>query len=301
MSRQAMGGVFTVTAYGVDSESIEGPVTLALAEANRLDHLLSNYREDSEWSRVNRLAASEPVTVSEELFNLLSACEEYSRHSEGTFDITVGPLVKAWGFFKDAGFVPTASELDAARANVGWRYILLDPQHRTVRFARPGVQLDPGGIGKGYAVDRMAEILRHDGVRSALISAASSSVYAIGAPPSLSAWDVSIPNPAKPHENVQVVHLRDQSISSSGSYEKFFVSNERVYSHIMDPRNGYPAQGRSSVSVIAPRTIDSEAWAKPYFIMGREWTERHRPSGVRVFMCEAADPMQKQSNCSWVM
>jgi thiamine biosynthesis lipoprotein len=300
MSRQAMGGVFIVTAYGDDRKYLEQAVTAALSEASRLEHLLSNYREDSEWSRMNRLAGSQPVHLSQEVFDLLQSCGEYTRESEGSFDITVGPLMRTWGFFKDTGFVPDPAELKAAGEHVGWRYVVLDRARSTVQFSKPGVELDPGGIGKGYAVDRMAEILRQRGVRAALISAASSSIYALGAPPGQARWEVGIRNPANPHESIQTVHLKDESISTSGAYVKYFVENGRAYSHIMDPLTGFPVRGRTSVSVIAARTIDSEAWAKPYFVMGREWAARHR-GNMRVFMCEAADALQTHSNCAWVI
>jgi thiamine biosynthesis lipoprotein len=300
MSRQAMGGVFTITAYGEDQARLEHAVANALSEATRLDHLLSNYREDSELSRVNRLAALEPVSVSEEVFGLLEHCGEYTRESEGTFDITVGPLIKAWGLFKETGVIPSAADLKMARERVGWRNVFLDSELRTIRFTKRGVELDPGGIGKGYAVDRIADVLRQERVHAALISAAGSSIYALGAPPGHSAWDIGIPNPNNPHSPIHTIHLKDESISTSGAYVKYFIANGHVYSHIMDPRTGFPVQGRTSVSVIAPRTIDSEAWAKPYFVLGRNWTAQHR-GDMRVFMCEGKDPLQTQSDCGWVM
>ena len=138
---------------------------------------------DSEWSEVNRHAAEKPVKVSPELFQLLSACVEYSRESEGAFDISVGPLMKVWGFYKGSGHLPHRPEVPAALAKVGYRHIQLDAAARTVWFDRPGVELDPGGIGKGYAVDRMVEILRRNGVSTALVAGSGSSIYGMGAPP----------------------------------------------------------------------------------------------------------------------
>src|SRR5262245_26175563 len=176
-SAEAMGSTYSLVLYGEDRNRLEGASEEAFDEVRRLDRMLSNYRPESEWSEVNRHAAERPVKVSTELFELLSACVEYSRESEGAFDISVGPLMKVWGFYKGSGHLPQRAEVRLALAKVGYRNILLDRGARTVRFAREGVELDPGGIGKGYAVDRMVEILRKDGVISALVSASGSSIY----------------------------------------------------------------------------------------------------------------------------
>ncbi|HSM78713.1 MAG TPA: FAD:protein FMN transferase [Bryobacteraceae bacterium] len=295
-SVDAMGGAFTIVAYGDDAARLETSVAAALEEARRLDELLSNYRPESEWSRVNQLAGKQPVRISQELFDLLSACVEYSRESEGAFDITVGPLMKVWGFYKGTGHLPHRAEVRGALDRVGWRNIQLDSAARTVHFARPGVEIDPGGIGKGYAVDRLAAILERQGVRRALISAASSSIYAIGAPPHERGWRIGIKDPKDHLKTVATVWLRDQSMSTSGNYEKFFYAEGKMYSHIMDPRTGYPSMGTLSVSVITPRTIDSEAWAKPYYILGRDWAAKHRKKEFRIFYCED----RLDTPCAWL-
>src|SRR5260370_9482731 len=154
-----MGSTFTVVAYGEDRDQLQSAVASALEEARRLDQLLSNYRPESEWSQVNREAADHPVRVSPELFNLLAACVEYSRQSEGTFDITVGPLMKTWGFYKGSGHLPHRAEVRSALSSVGHQGLILDPQNQTVKFAKKDMDMDPGGISKGYAVDRMAAIM----------------------------------------------------------------------------------------------------------------------------------------------
>ena len=168
-SVEAMGSTYSLVLYGEDRSRLEAASEDAFEEARRLDRMLSNYRPESEWSDVNRHAAERPVKVSAELFQLLSACVEYSRQSEGAFDISVGPLMKIWGFYKGSGHLPHRAEVRGVLAKVGYRNILLDAANRTVRFSREGVELDPGGIGKGYAVDRMVDILRRDGIVSALV------------------------------------------------------------------------------------------------------------------------------------
>jgi thiamine biosynthesis lipoprotein len=292
-SADAMGATFTVALYGTDRAAMEAAIDAALAEAQRLDALLSNYRPESEWSAVNRTAGTKPVKVSGELFRLLAACLEYSRESDGAFDITVGPLMKIWGFYKSSGHLAPKSEVEAALGKIGYRHVHLDPAAQTVAFDVPGVELDPGGIGKGYAVDRMVEILQQRGGERALVAGSDSSIYGLGAPPDEPrGWEVSIRDPRNSRRAVAQVFLKNMSLSTSGSYEKFFQADGRTYSHIMDPRTGYPAQGTVSVSVVTPLTIDSEAWAKPYFVNGREWTAAHRRAGFRVFLCE--------DKCGWV-
>lgn len=295
-SIDAMGSVISVVAYGETAERANAAVNHALDEASRLDAMLSNYKPHSEWSEMNRAAADRPVRLSQELFTLLANCLDYSRASEGTFDVSVGPLMKVWGFYKGTGHMADRNELANAMQLVGYRYVLLDRRTLTVRFAKSGVELDPGGIGKGYTVDRMVKILRREGVRAAFISAGGSSIYALGAPPGEDGWSVKLADGRHPDFAAATVCLRDESLSTSGSYEKFFVADGKRWSHIMDPRTGDPAGGMLSVSVIAPKTIDSEAWAKPYFILGRAWAEQHKKSGFRIFICEDRDGKP----CAWV-
>ncbi len=296
-SMDAMGSTYTIAAWGTDRIRIEAAVDAAFDEVRRLDDLLSNYKPESEWSEINRDAARKPVRVSPELLQLLQDCQQYSRESEGAFDITVGPLMKVWGFYKGTGHLPHRPEIEAAMTRVGYRHMVLDPSGRTVRFDRPGVEIDPGGIGKGYAVDRMVDVLRRNGVTVALVAGSGSSIYGMGTPPGQTkGWPVKIKDPWDENKSVAEVRLKDMSLSTSGSYEKFFRAEGRIYAHIMDPRTGYPAQGVSSVSVLAPRTLDSEAWAKPFFVNGRQWAVKHRRKDFQVFFCE--DRMEKP--CAWL-
>lgn len=293
----AMGATFTVIAYDEDRQRLQDAVEAAFEEVRRLDAMLSNYRSTSEWSKVNRLAAAQPVAVSQELFDLLSFCQRFSRLSDGAFDITVGPLMRVWGFYRNTGRLPAREEVEAVRPLVGYENMLLDPIQRTVRFTKPGVEIDPGGIGKGYAVDKMVAKLKEHGIRSALISAGGSSIYGLGAPPSDSeGWTVRIRHPRKWSETLEELRLKDQSLSTSGDYEKFFEAGGKIYSHIMDPRTGYPATGTASVSVVAPETLTSEAWTKPFFVNGRQWAEKNKPAGLRVFLCED----KAEIRCAWL-
>jgi thiamine biosynthesis lipoprotein len=296
-SADAMGSTYTIDLYGTDRIYMEDAADAAFDEVKRIDDLLSNYKPDSELSRVNRRAAQAPVKISGELFDLLARCLEYSRQSEGAFDITVGPLMKIWGFYRGSGRLPHRAVVQAALTKVGYRRVRLDRAAGTVRFDREGVELDPGGIGKGYAVDRMVEILKKKGVTSALVAGSGSSIYALGAPPSEpKGWRVEIKNPWDSRKTSAELFLKDMSMSTSGTYEKFFRAEGKTYAHIMDPRTGFPAQGSVSVSVVAPKALDSEAWAKPYFVNGRSWAVKHRPKDFRVFFCED----RTDQPCAWL-
>lgn len=289
-----MGTSFDIVAYGTRRKRVESAITDALREVKRLDLLLSNYRPESELSRVNRLGSQNAIPLSSEFFQFLSACHDYSRSSEGTFDITVGPLMKAWGFYKGTGEFPQPEEVVQALAKVGYANTILDEQNMTVRLAKAGMELDPGGIGKGLAVDKMAEILKQSELHSALIVAGGSTIYALGTPPNEPGWRVTIKDPRRPSKIAETVTLKNEALSTSGNLEKFFWADGKIWGHIIDPRTGYPAKGALSVSVIAPRSIDSEVWTKPYYILGRLWTQKHKPDDFRVFYCE------DQATCAWL-
>ncbi|MBI4903859.1 MAG: FAD:protein FMN transferase [Acidobacteria bacterium] len=308
-SLDAMGSVYTIVAYGEDRGKLMAAVDQAFEEVRRLDRMLSNYKKDSELSRVNAGAANAPVQVSEELFRLLEACAQYTRESDGAFDISVGPLMKIWGFYKGSGRLPHRAEVRGVFGRIGFDKVHLDASNRSIRFLTPGMELDPGGIGKGYAVDRMVDVLKAEKIPAALISAGSSSIYALGAPPNEKGWKVSIRHPRNLKKSVAEIELKDMSLSTSGTSEKFFRAEGKLYSHIMDPRTGFPAQGMLSVSIVAPRTLDSEAWTKPVFINGRQWTARHlqqdsqkpAPSkkGFRFFLCEDKQGGSEHP-CAWL-
>jgi len=296
----AMGTNYTIVLYGDDGNRLQAAADDASEEVRRLDGVLSNYIETSEWSQLNKLASKQAVKVSPEDLKLLSDCIEYGRESDGAFDITVGPLMKIWGFYKGTGHLPHRAEIRGALALVGYQNILLDPANNTVRFAKEGVEIDPGGIGKGYAVDKMVDVLKADGITSAFVSAGGSSIYGLGSPPHERGWRVTIRDPKDASKTVAEVWLNNNSLSTSGNYEKFFYAEGKIWSHIMDPRTGFPAEGMLSTSVVAPRTLDSEAWTKPYYIRGREWAERHKHFGFQVLFCPDKPTNGDSNKCAWL-
>jgi thiamine biosynthesis lipoprotein len=269
-SHQAMGTVFTVYLYAASPKSAAPYLDAAFDEIDRLDATLSNYRSTSELSRINRLAGRSQVTTDPEEFTFLQRAIGYSLKSDGAFDMTVGSLVRAWGFFRGEGRYPDIQELKRARRAMGWQHVVLDAKERTVRFTISGIELDPGGIGKGYAVERVAELLREAGVKAGMIDAGSSTIYGLGAPPDAKGWTVHVPRPGHVGESLSTITLRDQALSTSGSYEKFFRLNGRTYCHIMDPRTGVPVQSMLQTTVITPSATDSDALSTAIFVLGPE-------------------------------
>jgi FAD:protein FMN transferase len=269
-SRMSMACLYVLEAYGPDAAALARLADLALDEVDRIDRLMSHYKPDSALSRLNREAATRPVTVEPELFDFIDEALRYSRDSDGAFDITVGGLMKAWGFFRGEGRMPSDGELAAARRTVGGRHVILNRAARSIAFDEPGVELDLGGIAKGYAVDRAARLLEAHGVASALVSAGGSTVYALGAPPGRDGWDVSIQDPLDARKVATTVRLRNRALSIAGRSEKWFESEGVRYSHIMDPRTGRPAQGMLSVAVLAGSGTAGDALDDAFFVLGPE-------------------------------
>src|SRR5262245_14834747 len=269
-SRVSMGCVYTIVVYGRDPARLREAAAAALDEVDRIDRLMSHYKNDSELSRVNREAAKAPVKVDPELFDFIAECLRYSRESEGAFDITVGPLMKAWGFFRGEGRMPSEAELAEARSRVGYRRVILNQKEGTVFFDRAGVELDLGGIAKGYAVDRAVAVLKRYGVASALLSAGGSTIYALGAPPGKPAWEIEVQDPVERDKIATRVRLKDRALSVSGSYEKFFELNGARYSHVMDPRTGRPVQGVLSVAVVTDDGVSGDALDNVFYVLGAE-------------------------------
>ena len=246
LARNAMATRFELLLPGEDKVALRAVGEEALDEIERLENLLSLYRPGSEIAQVNAHAADRPVRVSPAIFQLLQQAAELSALARGAFDISVAPLVRCWGFMKGTGQVPSKSEIEDARQNVGMHLVELDPANLTVRFARPGVMLDLGSIGKGYAIDRAMEILTDGGVENALLHGGTSTVYVLGENPGEGPWKISIDHPPKEDGTipppVAVLPLRNEALSVSAVWGKAFTHEGRTYGHVIDPRTGWPAR-----------------------------------------------------------
>lgn len=291
-SRVSMACVYAIEAYGPDAQALPMTLDEALDEVDRIDRLMSHYKSDSALSLLNRNASRGPVSVDAELFDVIAEAMRYQRESGGAFDITVGPLMKAWGFFRDEGRVPTDAELAEARLRVGGARVILNADEKTITFDRPGVELDLGGIAKGYAVDRVVHVLRRRHIAAALISAGGSTIYGLGAPPGREAWDVDIQDPIDSRKTALTVRLNDRALSLAGSTEKSFTAGGVTYSHIMDPRTGRPMPGIRSVAVLANSGTAGDALDNAFFVLGREASRDYLASlpDVAVFFFPKESP-----------
>ena len=289
-SHDAMGTSFTVVCYGRDRDYLAEVVNEVFEEIDGLDAQMSNYRPESELSRINREAARQSVVVEPRLFQLVRDAVRTSEETGGAFDITVGPLMKSWGFFRGRGRLPSRKELAQVLKRVGYWHITLEAAPRTVRFEEEGIELDLGGLGKGYAVDQAVEILRANGITSALVSSGTSSIYALGAPPAQRGWKVTVRDPFDAIKVGDVIYLKNCSLSTSGNYEKFFKLGGRIYSHIMNPKTGLPVENMLSTTVLAPRATAGDALSTAFYVLGVEGSKKYlarHPNLAAVFYLPA--------------
>lgn len=292
---------FEIVLHGDDPARLRAAGEAALDEIDRLEAQLSLYRPTSDIARLNAEAARRPVRVEPELFQLLRRARDLSQESNGAFDMTVAPLVRAWGFMGGGGRQPTLEELEAARSVVGMDLVDLKESDQTVRFARPGVMLDLGAIGKGYALERAAEVLEEAGVRAALLHGGTSTVRALEAPPGLTGWTIAIPTPwpaaSSSGENptasdtapLATIQLRDEALSVSAVWGRGFYQQDEWLGHVLDPRTGRPARTALLSAVAIPSATDSDALSTALLILGRDF-QKHLPSsrpGARSLLVEA--------------
>jgi thiamine biosynthesis lipoprotein len=272
---RSMGSEFSIDLYAPNQETADRWMQLSFEEVDRIEELLSNYRPSSELSRLSHEAGTHPVTTDPETFDFLKTALSWNSRSDGAFDITVGPLMRAWGFFFNHGRIPTEEELLALKKQTGWSNIHLDASTRTVSFINhSSMELDPGGIGKGYAVDRIVALLRQQHVSAALISAGSSTIYAISAPPGSRGWPINIADPAHAGSTLSTVFLADTSLSTSACTEKYFIKDGHRYCHILDPHTMHPIENMLQTTVIAPSATDSDALSTATFVMGPDASAR---------------------------
>jgi thiamine biosynthesis lipoprotein len=271
----------------------------ALDLVNTLEDELSYFRPASQLSRLNLVAADGPVEVDPRLFGLLQLALELHRETAGAFDITSAPLWETWGFARREGSIPSAESLAEAVKLVGSGYVKLDARERTVHFTKPGVRLNLGSIGKGYALDRAAEVLVSAGVEDFLFHAGQSSVLARGsrgeagaaaAGRSSPGWSVGIRDPLRPKRRLAEIRLRDRALGTSGSTMQYFRSRGRRYAHILDPCTGQPAEGVLSVTVAAPTAALADGLSTAMFVMGPELARDYcasRPELAALLVCPA--------------
>jgi thiamine biosynthesis lipoprotein len=249
----------------------------ALDEIDRLESQLTVYRDTSEVSRLNRAAPHAAIPVEEGLFALLRLAARVTVESGGAFDVTAGAIIKAWGFFRGPRRVPSDDERAAALERVGMRHVVLDEPTRSVRYLRPGVEINLGSIGKGYALDRAAAVVRDRwNLPGALLHGGHSSVYAIGTEPGDErGWAVGLSHPWEPGRRIALLRLRDRALGTSAATFRHLEHEGRKLGHVLDPRTGWPAEGIALASAVAPSAAEADALATAFYVLGVDWTRNY--------------------------
>ncbi len=256
---------FEIALTGGAEARLRAAAEEALNEVERLENLLSLYRSFSDIGRINASAATESVRISPETFRLLHRALEVSQATGGAFDVTAGPLIKAWGFMDGRESIPQPDYIEEARKRTGWDGVVLSAEDYSVRFARPGMMIDLGSIGKGYALDRAAEILVESGVANGLIHGGTSSIIGIGPGPTGTGWRVALPETG---DLPRTVDLIDGSLSVSGVWGKSFKHGDREFGHVIDPRTGHPVQGAGMAAVVGKTAMLTDALSTALLVLG---------------------------------
>ena len=263
-----MGTIFEITAYGADREETVRAVEQSFAAIRRADETLSHYRAESGLMRLNRSASQGAVTVDPDLYRVLEEALRFARLSEGAFDVTVGPLVKLWSEAAERDRAPSEQEILEARKRVGSAKVELLPELQ-VRFAQRGLEINLGAIGKGWAVDQAVAVLKRRGIRHAFVSAGTSTVFALGDDESGDGWEVSVRNPIE-GDPLATFRVRDQAVSTSAAYERYWEIAGKRFGHILDPRSGQPVAGMLSATVVAPSGTAADALSTAAYVIGVE-------------------------------
>jgi len=271
---QAMGTFIVITVYAPPGIAAEKAAQAAFQEIVNVDQLMSGYNPRSELSRINQCAGKSGVAVSPQLSEVLGRAEYFSRLSDGAFDPTIRPLVNLWRSAGRSGNTPDADDLADAQSLVNWQLIQTkttgNGQGGTVSLLQPRMQLDLGGIAKGYAVDRAIEKLKQLGVTNAIVDAGGD-LFALGSHPNGRPWVVGVQDPTREGPVLpDLLHLADMAAATSGDYRRYFEIDGKQFSHIIDPRTGKPVEHIASVTVVAPSATDADALATTLTVLGPE-------------------------------
>ena len=255
-ARVSLYTIVTITVYSESEQKAKAAIDATYNELDRLGRLLNFYSEDSEVSIINRFSGIKPVKVSTDTLDVIDRALYISRSTDGAFDITIGPIVKLWDFEKKN--LPGEKAIKEKLYLVNYRNVVVDKANSTVFLRKKGMQIDLGGIEKGYAAERAAEVLKKNGITAGII-AVGGEVKPFGTKPDGGIWRVGVKNPHQKDKNdeiIAIVKLADEAISTSGGYEKFFIKDGKLYHHILDPATGYPVYECQSVSVIGKNAPD---------------------------------------------
>ncbi len=264
--RALMGTRVLIKVFGDDRSRIDQAIRAGFAEVVRLEKLMSNFIPESELSRINQNAGRVPVPVSRELFNLIRKAIDYSKLTDGAFDLSFASVGKLWNF--RAGVVPSTEAVRERLHLVDHKKIRLDESTSSIFLTHSGMEIGPGGIGKGYVMDRTMAVLKKHGIHNAMVMAGGDTL--IRGKKGNEAWKVGLRDPNKKNGILAVLPLKDEAISTSGDYERFFMKDGVRYHHILDTKTGFPARLCRSVTILAPDATTSDALSTSVFVLGPE-------------------------------
>lgn len=256
-----LGTIVEIQIHDNDEKKVEEAFAKAFAEIKRIDNLFTTYNEDSPVGTINN-STDTIVAVDKEIYNLLVLCDSVTKLSDGAFDVSLDNLTRVWGFYSDNPSLPSESEIENALKSSGWNKLKLN-YNQTITKQR-NVALNFGAIAKGYAVDRAIEILKNHNVHSASVNAGGD-VKVFG-----KQWKIGIQHPREKKEILEIVTLENNSIATSGDYERYFEVDGKRYHHILNPKTGYPSTGLQSVSIINKSNTFADALATAVFVLGVE-------------------------------
>ena len=264
-----MGSRFDITVVAKDPVEGDVYIDMAISEITRIEKLISSWDENSLTSEINRNSGIKPVKVDPELFDLIQRGIGISKLTDGAFDISYASMDKIWKFDGSMTVMPSEDSIKASVAKVGYHNIILDKENHTVFLKLEGMKIGFGAIGKGYAADRAKELLKSKGVVAGIINA-SGDMNTWGKQPDGKEWKVAITNPMDKNKVFALLPITNGAVVTSGNYEKYVTFNDIRYTHIINPRSGYPATGIISVTVFAPKAELADALATSVFVMGIE-------------------------------
>lgn len=264
---QVMGCQFDVTVVASDKDTADQYITMAVDEMKRIERLISSWDANSQTSEINRNAGIIPVRVDKELFDLINRAVKISSITDGSFDISYASMDHVWKFDGSMKETPSISEIENSIAKVGYKNIELNAAENSVFLKEVGMKIGFGAIGKGYAADKAKALLMSKGVVGGIINA-SGDMNAWGTQANGDDWKIAITNPLDKTKSYGLLSLKKGAVVTSGNYEKYVVLDNQRYSHIIDPRNGYPTRGILSVTIFAPSAELADAIATSVFVMG---------------------------------
>ncbi|GJN56881.1 FAD:protein FMN transferase [Elizabethkingia anophelis] len=264
-----MGSRFQITLVDKDSISAEQNIDKAVAEITRIENLISEWRPETQISQVNHNAGIKPIKVDKEVFDLTKKGIYFSKLTDGAFDISIVAMDKIWKFDDSMDELPSEQAIKESVRNVGYRNIILDSTNSTIFLKNPGMKIGFGSIGKGYAADKTRDLMKSMGVKAGIIDA-SGDISTWGTQPDGKPWAIGINNPFNDHKMAAILYFKENAVTTSGSYEKYAEIHGKRYSHIMNPKTGYPSTGLTSVTITGPNATMANGFSTSIMVLGEK-------------------------------